>query len=93
MPIDRKLPITDMSSILTMGDADVVILGTQELSYLQSIQENCKSVKDSFTLSKYFYENHSTDCSKLPKTNPNEMAILMFTSGTTGMSKGAMLSQ
>ena len=93
-PIDKMLPEDEMLNLLVMGDADMVFLSEEFAHMADSIKKAKNQVTDILT----FYDSDycpilSTERVELPKIDPEAMAEILFTSGTTGVSKGVMLSQ
>ena len=94
IPIDKMLPEDEMLNLLVMGDADMVFLSEEFAHMADSIKKAKNQVTDILT----FYDSDycpilSTERVELPKIDPEAMAEILFTSGTTGVSKGVMLSQ
>ena len=97
IPIDKDLRADEIEGLLETAEAS-------ELVYSSELDEKMSGVKERFTclnmanMGEYLekgreliaagardYEEH--------KINPHDMGIMLFTSGTTGVSKGVMLSQ
>ncbi len=108
VPTDKELSGEEMANILNMGRIDAVICDNQSakkiLSVIHRIEKrpvliSCEErEKDSLIPLKFLlqrgYELLAQGCS-LPSAdeiNPDSLAVLLFTSGTTGVSKGVMLS-
>ncbi len=104
-PIDRNLPTNDILNILHESDSVAVIYSDQfepilseahsSLKYLKWYINMDFMVRKGNTYSMVELINRSPGCSagQLPKINPNEIAEIIFTSGSLGCAKGVMLSQ
>ena len=94
VPIDRMLPDEEIVNLLVMGDVDAVFL-SKEFCYLMPMINNGSSrVQEIVNMSGDDYMRIlKTPHTELPQIDPDAMAELLFTSGTTGVSKGVMLSQ
>ncbi len=94
IPIDRMLPKEEILGLLVMGDVDMVFLSEEFDSMIRMIEEADNQVTEVVSFSDArFREILRTPRTALPKIDPDSLAEILFTSGTTGASKGVMLSQ
>ena len=104
VPIDKESSDDNIKEFLNSSRADAIISDTKYLDRIESVELNTKPIKiDMQNTLKYTNFGYLIDDGKRmisngnrdfidAKINPDEMKILLFTSGTTGNSKGVMLS-
>lgn len=94
VPLDRDLPSEEFCNILEFSEAEVFIGDTKALSKVSDsdrklfLFDMAKDIKELIEEG----ENLSDDL-LIGSVDNEKMSVLLFTSGTTGMTKGVMLSQ
>ena len=104
VPLDKESSDDNIKEFLNSSRANAIISDTKYLDRRDSMQLNINPIKiDMQNTLKYTNFGYLIDDGKRmisngnrdfidTKINPDEMKILLFTSGTTGNSKGVMLS-
>lgn len=108
VPLDKDLQYDELENSLIRSKADCIIFDEKHLDKIESLISNnktnlsnfiCMSKIEGFKSVEELLEegeillNKGENGYKDYKINENEMAILLFTSGTTSSSKAVMLSQ
>ena len=108
IPLDKDLQIDELENSLIRSKADAVVFDEKYIEKIQKIKDdNNTNIKEYISMSKLegfldmnslleqgkeIYEKGNKEFVET-KINSYEMAILLFTSGTTSKSKAVMLSQ
>ncbi len=86
VPIDASLPKEEYSRIVERSEAKAIF-------YAKEIEEKCTSSAVEHKICFSEIESFETEGEYVPSgANPEEMAVMLFTSGTTATSKAVMLS-
>lgn len=109
VPLDKELPADEIESMLERADVEILIFSKAKLEAVETVYGKVPSVKHYICMDKlddtkysYFWDvvKKGTDLiASGDKTfidttiDPDEMTILLFTSGTTAKSKAVMLCQ
>lgn len=101
VPLDVSLPAEEMCELICRADVTTVVLDEIRMDVAAMLKERCPGVKhlilmkksesddDALSFSQLLAE-HQRVCEYQP--NPDSLCTIMFTSGTTGKSKGVMLT-
>ena len=107
VPLDKGLPEQEIESLLQRSFADAIVFESSYLEIMNRIQERnntkvkeyiCmqkidgfKSLNEVISIGKKTIKDGKNEYKNL-EINPEEMAAIIFTSGTTSLSKAVMLS-
>lgn len=102
VPLDVLLPAEDLCELIDRSDATVFVVDEVRADVLAVVRERCPQLKYVISMQKTEHtdgilsfwqlmnaENAGFECD----IQPDQLATIMFTSGTTGKSKGVMLTQ
>ena len=108
VPIDKELPLGEMEDSLARAEVDAVMFDAKYRENIEAIKANGKtSIKEYYCMNEAIEGTRTAEdliaqgreliTSGADEylnyvTNPSDMAILLFTSGTTSKSKAVMLS-
>jgi long-chain acyl-CoA synthetase len=105
VPVDKNLGVNEILNILHESEATAIVFSEAFEPMLREKRSSMKHLKhyismdlkkqdDGFhSMTELINRSPGIDVSKLPQIDPDEMAVIIFTSGTLGRAKGVMLSQ
>ena len=102
VPLDAGLPAEELLELLNRADVEALFLSPKGLALLDLVQVNCPNVRKIWILQEEAAEGLCTMRELKEKGEQGEnvvphqaddIATIIFTSGTTGKSKGVMLTQ
>ncbi len=105
VPIDKNLPTNEILNIIHESNAEAIIFSESFDSMLREkkhalrkmkyyIGMDLLSEKDGFySMLEMINNSEIININKLPEVNPENLAEIIFTSGSLGRAKGVMLSQ
>lgn len=101
VPIDAQLPADAICELLNRADVEMLVFDTIRADVLEPVKANCPQIKHIISMQaeteengilawKEFVENNRGEYET--EIDPDQLCTILFTSGTTGKSKGVMLS-
>lgn len=101
VPLDVSLPAEEMCELIDRADASVLVLDEIRSDVAAIVKERCPKLRHLILMQKETSDEKALSfgqlmretqgvCEARPK--PDELCTIMFTSGTTGKSKGVMLT-
>lgn len=102
IPLDVLLPAEDLCELVERSDAEVLVLDDVRADVAAIVRERCPKLKYVISMQKEKNDTEVLSFSQLlnenrgsfdVEINPEALCTIMFTSGTTGKSKGVMLTQ
>lgn len=107
VPVDKELPPAEMLHVLTDSDAEVIFYDEKYEPFLREHREELSGVKCFVGFNRSWHEGDYLSYARLLDegsgmsrvdyralhSDENEMKLLVYTSGTTGVAKGVMLTE
>lgn len=105
VPIDKNLSENEILNIIHESDSEAIIFSDTFSAMLKESKSVFVKLRHfismdeiegngwAYSMSRLIQETQVPKISDLPKINPDEMAEIIFTSGSLGRAKGVMLSQ
>ena len=105
VPIDKNLTTNEIMNIIHESDSEAIIFSGSFASIIADAKNSLKNLnhyicmdatkedKEFNIMPEMIRKASPLDPSKMPIINPNDLAEIIFTSGSLGRAKGVMLSQ
>ncbi len=105
VPVDKNLGVNEILNILHESEATSVIFSETYEAVFREKMAGLKHVRHYISMDlrkdeegflsmvELINKTPAISADKLPRINPEELAVIIFTSGTLGRAKGVMLSQ
>ncbi|MCD8021276.1 MAG: AMP-binding protein [Clostridiales bacterium] len=101
VPLDVSLPVDDLCELIDRADAEVFVVDEIRKDVATAAKQKCANLRYLISMQKEQSDDDSLSFSQLLSENagpwdfapkPDSLCTIMFTSGTTGKSKGVMLT-
>ena len=102
VPLDAGLPVEELCELIDRADVSVLVADEARMDLIEIVKQKCPQLKYVIDMQKNEEDEISLSFCQLLKEHagsfeyepePDELCTIMFTSGTTGKSKGVMLTQ
>lgn len=94
IPLDKMLPKEEILNLLVMGDVEYIFVSSEFRAFIEDVKEADNQVEQIVCFDDADYACMlATEPVVLPKIDVELLTEILFTSGTTGTSKGVMLCQ
>ena len=94
VPLDKMLPEKELLYLMNAGDVDYLFYSPEFSDTAKKAVEECDKLNEAVDMmSKTFKDIANTETAEIEEVDIDELCEILFTSGTTGTSKGVMLTQ
>lgn len=91
VPLDALLSPQDICELLVRSDTDIFCYDPRYEKMIPAVKANCPNVKECISFAELPKLLESAEPAELPDVPADRLAAIVYTSGTTGKSKGVML--
>ncbi len=106
VPLDPVLPPAELCDLINRSDSEALFIHPKMTALIDVVRENCPKVRlfvvlgeeapegeNVISFPQLLAEKDSTPLAEEQRPEPDDVCTIIFTSGTTGKSKGVMLTQ
>ncbi len=105
VPIDKNLTTNEIMNIMHESDSEAIVFSSSYAGIMAEGKSSLKKMKfficmddtgedkEFLNMPKLIYQSKEVSTDELPKINNEELAEIIFTSGSLGRAKGVMLTQ
>lgn len=91
VPLDAQLSCEDICELLVRSDTDIFCYDPRYEKMIPAVKANCPNVKECVSFGELAELIENTEPKEFPDVPADRLAAIVYTSGTTGKSKGVML--